>query len=86
MEHRELMAVDLERIICQVAGENGELDLAGRNLDSEFAELGYDSVALLEVGSQIEHELGIRLDEEKLGSATTPRALLTVVNDATATP
>ena len=45
-----------------------------------FADLGYDSLALLEAGSRIERRYGIRLSEEEVTEARTPRLLLDLVN------
>lgn len=52
----------------------------GDLLDVEFSELGYDSLALLEAASAIEREHGVRLTDEEVGSAPTPRALLEVLD------
>jgi len=51
----------------------------GDLLDVEFSDLGYDSLALLEAASAIEREHGVRLTDEEVGSAPTPRTLLEVL-------
>jgi minimal PKS acyl carrier protein len=71
---------DLRRILRRAAGEAEGADLDGDILDTEFAELGYDSIALMETGGQIERERGIRLDDDTMTSVPTPRALLALVN------
>ncbi|WP_304452783.1 acyl carrier protein [Nocardiopsis sp. YSL2] len=72
---------DLRRILREAAGEAESIDLDGDILTSEFEDLGYESLALLEAGSRIEREYGIKLDDETLTDAVTPEALIKVVND-----
>ncbi|MFJ9721242.1 acyl carrier protein [Streptomyces sp. NPDC101209] len=71
---------DLKRTLREAAGVSEGVDLDGDILDTEFEEIGYESLALLEAGSLIEREYGIALDEEAVGEATTPRAFIDVVN------
>ncbi|MEV8070553.1 acyl carrier protein [Streptomyces sp. NPDC085995] len=70
---------DLKRILREGSGvpEDGALD--GDILDTEFTDIGYDSLALLETASRVEREYGIELDESVIGEATTPRAFLDAV-------
>ncbi|MER7406713.1 acyl carrier protein [Streptomyces sp. NPDC000070] len=69
---------DLKRIMHEAAGTDDSLD--GENLDTDFAALGYDSLALLETGGRIEREYGISLDDDTVISAGTPGALIAEVN------
>jgi minimal PKS acyl carrier protein len=69
---------DLKRILREGSGETGGLD--GDILDVEFETLGYESLALLETTGRIERELGLKLDEESAAAASTPRALVELVN------
>jgi act minimal PKS acyl carrier protein len=46
-----------------------------------FADLGYDSLALLETGGRIEREHGIELADSTITDAETPRALIACVNE-----
>ncbi|MFD9488965.1 acyl carrier protein [Streptomyces sp. NPDC059991] len=71
---------DLRRILLEAAGAEEGVDLDGDILDTEFEVLGYESLALLETGGRIEREYGISLDDDALTDATTPRALIDVVN------
>jgi act minimal PKS acyl carrier protein len=66
---------DLARILRDGAGAAGDI-----TPDAEFELLGYDSLALLETYTRIEREYGISLDEETLGSPSTPSELIAVVN------
>ncbi|MEU6143268.1 acyl carrier protein [Streptomyces sp. NPDC047081] len=70
---------DLKRILLEGSGapEGGGLD--DDILDTDFSDIGYDSLALLETASRIEREYGIELDETVVGDATTPRAFVDAV-------
>lgn len=69
---------DLRRILREGAG--ADVDLDADIAETEFVELGYESLALLETSGRIEREYGIRLDDDAFLSATTPRALVDLVN------
>jgi act minimal PKS acyl carrier protein len=75
---------DLRRILIDAAGEDESYNLDGDILDTDFEELGYESLALLETGGRIEREYGISLDEEVLSIANTPRLLIDTVNSGLA--
>lgn len=78
MSDNEFTIEALRRILREGAGEEADLD--GDILDVSFAELGYESLALLETGGRIEREYDLRLDDDALMAATTPRALVELVN------
>lgn len=80
MAGTEVTLTDLKRILREGAGADESVDLDGEVLDVEFADLGYDSIAVLEAASRITREYGIALDDDATTSARTPRALLNVVN------
>ncbi|WP_369395553.1 methyltransferase (plasmid) [Streptomyces sp. CG1] len=63
------------------AGEAEEGALDGDVIDVLFTNLGYDSVALLEVVGQIKHQYGIDLSDETVGEMRTPRQVLDKVNE-----
>lgn len=71
---------DLIQILREAAGADEGVDLDADILDTSFQDLGYDSLALLEAGSRIEREYAVALDDSTVTDATTPRALLKVVN------
>ncbi|AXL88814.1 actinorhodin polyketide synthase [Streptomyces sp. CB09001] len=79
MSHGVFTIDDLKRILLEGSGAPEGIDLDGSILDTEFSDLGYDSLALLETASRIEREYGIELDESVVGDATTPAALLDAV-------
>ncbi|MFG2783508.1 acyl carrier protein [Streptomyces prunicolor] len=72
---------DLKRILMEGAGAAEDVDLDTDILDTEFEQLGYESLALLETSSRIEREYGITFSDTILADATTPRALLDAVNE-----
>ncbi|MFF5860116.1 acyl carrier protein [Streptomyces sp. NPDC012751] len=81
MSKQEFTIDDLKRILREGAGADETVDLDGDILDTDFEELGYESLALLETGGRIEREFGITLDDDVFTDARTPRALLGVVSD-----
>ncbi|MEV6954722.1 phosphopantetheine-binding protein [Streptomyces sp. NPDC051183] len=80
MASKSFTLEDLKRIIIDAAGVAEGVDLEGDILDTTFATLQYESLALLEAGSLIEREYDISLDEEAVDDTLTPRALIDVVN------
>ncbi|GGL46382.1 acyl carrier protein [Nocardia jinanensis] len=69
---------DLLRLLREVAGE---AELPDDDLiDTEFEELGYDSVAVMEANARLVREFGRNLDLEEVDGARTPRQLLDLVN------
>jgi act minimal PKS acyl carrier protein len=76
------MTIDeLRGLLREAAGEPEDVDLDGDILDTEFTDLGYDSIALLETGGRIERECGVTLNDDTVTSAGTPRVLLDIVNE-----
>lgn len=78
----ELTLAALTEILRVCAGEAAEIDLHGDILDVEFTALGYDSLALLETAGRIQQKYGVRLDDDLVAMASTPRTLLAVANKA----
>jgi act minimal PKS acyl carrier protein len=72
---------DLRRILRISAGEDGSNPLDGDILDVTFAELGYDSLALLEMTSRVEREFGMSIPDGVVADLPTPRAYLGYVNE-----
>jgi minimal PKS acyl carrier protein len=73
---------DLRRILIAVAGEDEEIDLSGDITAVPFEDLGYDSLALMEMGARISQEYGVRIDDEQAAEFTTPGEVLAVVDSA----
>ncbi|GHK04157.1 acyl carrier protein [Streptomyces sp. NPDC003753] len=70
-------------VVRECAGESESADLT-EAVDVSFTDLGYDSVALLEITARIEREYGIALDDEAVSEAKTPGQYLALVNEALA--
>lgn len=71
---------DLRRMLAESAGVSQDVDIEGDIVDAEFPELGYDSIAIMEIATRITSEYGIAIDDEALLEARTPRLLLALVN------
>ncbi|MEU5848863.1 acyl carrier protein [Saccharopolyspora shandongensis] len=67
---------DLRRILAGCAGAAEDVDLGGDILDLTFADLGYDSLALMETAAVIGREFGVVIPDDELGGLETPRAML----------
>ncbi|MFG2695366.1 acyl carrier protein [Kitasatospora sp. NPDC051984] len=80
MSAQEFTIEDLKRILLEGAGADEDVDLDGDILDTDFEELGYESLALLETGGRIEREYGISLDDEIFADNKTPRTLVAAIN------
>jgi aromatase len=71
---------DLRRLMRSGSGEDESVDLGGDILDAPFAELGYDSLAVLELSSRIGRDYGIRVPDDAVQRMTTPREALSYVH------
>ena len=71
---------DLRRVLREGAGTAEGVDLDGDIAGTEFEELGYESLALLETSGRIEREYGVSLDEDVVTAARTPQAFVDAVN------
>ncbi|MFJ4783593.1 acyl carrier protein [Streptomyces sp. NPDC088794] len=77
---------DLTRMLRESAGEEEGVNMDGDVLDVSFDDLGYDSLAMLQVIGQVQREYGIRLPDEAVADADTPRALLALINTSEHAP
>ncbi|MFF7651760.1 acyl carrier protein [Streptomyces sp. NPDC007983] len=77
---------DLVRLLREAAGEDESISLDGDIVETSFADLGYDSLALLELASRVEGEFGVSPREEALAEAETPRQFVALVNELLSTP
>jgi act minimal PKS acyl carrier protein len=78
------MALELSGLVELLrvsAGEDEFVDLEGEIQDTPFPELGYDSLALLQVVAVIQREYGIEFGDDVL-SAETPQEFLDLVNSS----
>jgi minimal PKS acyl carrier protein len=79
-ETGSLTLTEFTEILRSAAGEDDAVDLSGETADTPFTELGYDSLALLEVAGRIARDYGVSLADEELDAVETPRAFVDLVN------
>ncbi|MEV8441843.1 acyl carrier protein [Actinosynnema sp. NPDC051121] len=80
----QLTTQALRALLIEVAGEDDGLDPSADITDLTFEELGYDSLALMELSARIGREYGVEIDDDRLADLTTPRSLLDLVNGSPA--
>jgi act minimal PKS chain-length factor (CLF/KS beta) len=68
---------DLSRILRDSAG----VALDPGNDDTPLADLGYESLAVLELAARVKNQYGVVLPEETVDVSQTPREILTAVNE-----
>ncbi|MEU3191079.1 MULTISPECIES: acyl carrier protein [Streptomyces] len=72
---------ELAEKLLECAGEAEDADVSDEAvLDTPFLELGYDSLALLQVTGVIKREYGVELSDDAVVEAETPRLLLKMIN------
>lgn len=69
---------DLQRMMRTGSGDATDLNSAV--LDTPFADLGYDSLAILELSRRIEDEHDVSVPDDAVQRMTTPREALTYIN------
>ena len=76
----------LRAALRDCAGQDPGVDLDGDIGHTEFTDLGYDSLALMETASHLARVLGRPLPEEALAEAATPGDFVEAVNARLALP
>jgi minimal PKS acyl carrier protein len=71
---------DLRRIMRASVGVEDGVDLDGDISDVEFADLGYDSLAVLELAGHVKREYGVAVPDEVVLELRTPALAVTLVN------
>ena len=71
---------DLKRALRTAAGEDESVDLDGDILDTDFGDLGYDSLAILETASLVERGFDVQLPDDGVGMQHTPGKFIDFVN------
>jgi act minimal PKS acyl carrier protein len=70
----------LKEALRASAGVDGSVDLDGDVLDVPFEELGYDSLAILELASRVQREFRVPMPDDARQHMPTPRAALAYIN------
>jgi minimal PKS acyl carrier protein len=73
---------DLKQVLRTAAGEDESVDLDGDILNTDFGELGYDSLAIMETAGVIERSFGVQLPDDEVGKRHTPGEFIALVNSA----
>jgi minimal PKS acyl carrier protein len=71
---------DLRVLMKSCAGVAEDMDLDGDILRVPFEQLGYDSLALLEIAHKIEDQLGVVIPDETVEKMLTPLEVIDYVN------
>ena len=71
---------DLKQALRTAAGEDESVDLDGDILDTDFGDLGYDSLAIMETASLIERNFDVQLPDADVGMQYTPGKFIDFVN------
>jgi len=74
---------DLRRILRAGAGDSGTLD--GDIADVPFSDLGYDSLAVLELSSRVARAYHVSIPDDAVLEMRTPGAAVAYINDRLAT-
>jgi minimal PKS acyl carrier protein len=72
---------DLRNLMRSCVGVDEGVDLDGPIEDTELADLGYDSLALAEVFSQINRRYKVSISEDAAVDLTTPGSVVRLVNE-----
>ncbi|MCW2093255.1 acyl carrier protein [Rhodococcus sp. IEGM 1318] len=76
-----LTATELRKAMIASAGEDESITLGEGFETTDFVELGFDSLALMETCSQLKRTHGVVIPDETLWDFVTPEELLRWVND-----
>lgn len=70
----------LRAVMRDCAGVGETVDLDGDIIDTTFIELDYDSLALLEIATELQQNLGLPFPDEVIERMKTPRDVIDYVN------
>jgi act minimal PKS acyl carrier protein len=70
----------LKEALRASAGVDGSVNLDGDVLDTPFEELGYDSLAMLELASRVQRDFRVPMPDDAGQHMPTPRAALAYIN------
>jgi act minimal PKS acyl carrier protein len=71
---------DLKQVL-RTCGTDESVDLDGDILDVEMADLGYDSLAVLEISARLQQRSGREIPEDVTAESMTLRQLLGYINN-----
>jgi acyl carrier protein len=71
---------DLRALLVEAAGSTDEGDLGPDAIDTDLYDLGYDSLALMELAARIKEEYAVEILDEEVTDLRSFRRLLDRVN------
>lgn len=71
---------ELKAIMSRCTGDTDSGQLRADDLTTPFTEIGYDSLAVLEIASQLQREYGMQIPDEAIEEMSSPQAVLDYVN------
>ncbi|MFV2088243.1 acyl carrier protein [Micromonospora sp. LOL_021] len=71
---------DLRKILGSADGTDGP-ELDENSLDVAFVELGYDSLAMLELAASVARQYEVPIPDDSLEHMTTPRTAVAYLNE-----
>ncbi|MFI8089631.1 acyl carrier protein [Streptomyces sp. NPDC086080] len=71
---------DLKAIMNRCTGELDGEELKEADIATPFTDIGYDSLAVLEIASQLQREYGLQIPDEAIEEMVSPKAVLDYVN------
>ena len=76
----EITLGDLVQIMRKCAGEDENLIANDAVANTDFEELGYDSLALMAASSEVEKDYGVAVDEDELAQIRNLASFVELVN------
>jgi minimal PKS acyl carrier protein len=77
----EFTLADLRRILEETSGVAEDADWQSADIeDTPFEDLGYDSLALLEMCAKVQNEQQVPIPDDAIIDMKTPRAALSYLN------
>jgi acyl carrier protein len=73
---KELSRSELLEIMRECLGEADYEEIGEKDFVTEFTELGYDSLLVLEIATRIQDRFGIRIPDEAVEEMTSPEEML----------
>lgn len=70
----------LRKIMYDCAGPGAHPELEGDIVDTPYEDLGFDSLAVLEVATRIQQDIGVPFPDDAVAELTTPRSVIDYVN------
>jgi minimal PKS acyl carrier protein len=77
--NRDLQLADVEKFLNASTGQE-PITLDQSEMDTDFDDLGVDSLALMEVVDRVQEACGVLIDNDTVPDLRTPRLLLDHVN------